>query len=73
MLKASATLKTKIKILQSNKDFICFNLSNNKIDNYILTNDLKRYYGKEFKHFRLLDDIRKNIIKNNLDIKNILN
>ena len=48
----------------SNKDFLLFDLNNNKdsITAYKLTNDLQRY-KKSFKHFRVVSTL-KNEIRN---------
>lgn len=54
-----------VKIYTSKKDFIVYTLNNNKLDKFILTNDLTRYrkkFGKESQF--LLVDILKKEIKN---------
>ena len=58
------TLKTNtnltIKLLTTNKGFICYNLTNDKtqIDSYILTNDLYRYKNR-FQSFKAISCIKK--------------
>jgi hypothetical protein len=49
-----------IKLLTTNKGFICYNLTNDKtqIDSYILTNDLYRYKNR-FESFKALSCIKK--------------
>ena len=53
-------IKTTIlsKVLKSKKDFFFYDLDkNNKVTNYILTNDFKR--KKEFQAFRVISTIQK--------------
>jgi hypothetical protein len=53
-------IKTSIasKIINSKKDFFFYDLSeDNKVTNYILTNDFKR--KKEFDSFRVISTIQK--------------
>jgi len=58
------TIKTNtnltIKLLTTNKGFICYNLTNDKtqIDSYILTNDLYRYKNR-FQSFKAISCIKK--------------
>ena len=49
-----------IKLLTTNKGFICYNLTNDKtqIDSYILTNDLYRYKNR-YQSFKALSCIKK--------------
>lgn len=50
-----------LKINKSNKDFILFDYdSNNKLTNFVLTNDLQRF-RKQFKTFRVISCIKSNI------------
>ena len=50
-----------LKINKSNKDFILFDYdSNNKLINFVLTNDLQRF-KKQFKTFRVISCIKSNI------------
>ena len=48
------------KISKTKKDFICFDIQNNKIVRYILTNDLTRH-RLAYQQFRLMDEIRKEL------------
>ena len=58
------TLKTNtnltLKLLTTNKGFICYNLTDDKtqIDSYILTNDLHRYKNR-YTNFKALSCIKK--------------
>ena len=57
-----------LRIYKSNKDFIVYSLKNNKLDNYILTNDLstnRKKYGNESK-FLLVAVLKKEL--NNIKI-----
>jgi len=49
------------KISKTKKDFICFDIQNNKIVRYILTNDLTRH-RLTYQQFRLVCEIRKEIL-----------
>ena len=54
-----------VKIYTSKKDFIVYTLNDNKLDKFILTNDLTRYrkkFGKQSQF--LLTDVIKQQIKN---------
>ena len=48
------------KISKTKKDFICFDVQNNKIVRYILTNDLTRH-RLTYQQFRLIGEIRKEL------------
>ena len=48
------------KISKTKKDFICFDIQNNKIVRYILTNDLTGH-RLAYQQFRLIDEIRKEL------------
>tara|TARA_R110001632_G_scaffold9262_1_gene35699 strand:- start:204 stop:395 length:192 start_codon:yes stop_codon:yes gene_type:complete len=53
-------IKTSIvsKIINSKKDFLFYDIDeNNKVTNYILTNDFKR--KKEFQAFRVISTVQK--------------
>ncbi len=53
-------IKTAIasKIVNSKKDFLFYDIDeNNKVTNYILTNDFKR--KKEFQEFRVVSTVQK--------------
>ncbi len=57
--KIKINLSLGIKLLNSNKDFILYNLNSNKITNYKLTNDLTN--RKQFKHFKVISCIKTNL------------
>ena len=48
------------KISKTKKDFICFDVQNNKIVRYILTNDLTRH-RLTYQQFRLVSTIIKEL------------
>ena len=56
-------LATLLNISRSKKDFFLFNVENNKVVNYKISNDLKSYYNNTFTKFRLIDDLKKEIDK----------
>ena len=44
------------KIVKSNKTFFCYNLNEeNSVIDFRLTDDLKRYYNKTYKNFKLVE------------------
>ena len=51
-----------VKIILSKKDFFLYTVENNQIKNYMLTNDLTRHRNKFNNRFKLVDDIKKNLI-----------
>ena len=57
--KIKIDLNLGIKLLNSKKDFILYNLNNNKITNYKLTNDLTN--RNQFKHFKAISCIKTNL------------
>lgn len=60
MHKINTNLNLTIKLLTTNKSFICYNLNDNKdsIQNFVLTNDLYRYKNK-YTNFKALSCIKK--------------
>lgn len=47
-------------IVKSKKTFLVYNLdSENKVVNFRLTEDLKRYYGKEYTNFKLVEILKR--------------
>ncbi len=61
-------LLTQIKIVNSSKDFICYDLDvNNKITHYKLTNDLRRYKNK-YSNFRVLGTLIPSIKNNKITL-----
>ena len=59
MHKLKINFKLRLKLINTNKDFICYSLNKDKtqIDSYILTNDLYRHRNK-FTNFKALSCIR---------------
>lgn len=59
MFQLKISLKLSIKLLTTNKAFICYNLNEDKttIDNYVLTNDLYRYKNR-FEGFKAISCIK---------------
>ena len=59
MYKLKINFKLRLKLINTNKDFICYSLNKDKtqIDSYILTNDLYRHRNK-FTNFKALSCIR---------------
>ena len=58
---------TLVSIFKTNKTFIMFNTVENRINDFSFSDDNKGYFNKSYKHFRLIDDIKKQI-NNNLKI-----
>lgn len=48
------------KVVKSNKTFFCYNLDNkNNVINFRLTEDLHRYYGKNYTNFKLVEILKR--------------
>ena len=62
-MKVKISITTLLKIYNSDKDFILFRLNEeeNRIIDFVLTNDLSRYRAKYNNKFRLVVDIKKQI------------
>jgi len=62
-MKVKISITTIIKIYNSQKDFILFRLNEeeNRIIDFVLTNDLGRYRSKYNNKFKLVTDIKKQI------------
>ena len=62
-MKINISISTAYKISNSNKDFILFRLNDeeNRIIDFVLTNDLSRYRSKYNNKFKLVTDIKKQI------------
>jgi hypothetical protein len=60
MYKLKINLKLRLKLINTNKDFICYSLNKDEtqISSYILTNDLYRHRNK-FTNFKALSCIKK--------------
>lgn len=47
-------------IVNSKKTFVVYNLDNeNNVVNFRLTEDLHRYYKKDYKHFKLVEILKR--------------
>lgn len=60
MQEIKITLSQAIKLYKTKKSFICFNTENNKLTNYVLTDDLPRFKNK-YDSFRVISCIKSNI------------
>ena len=56
------SLSLLLKLSKTKKCFLCFNVENNTIKEYILTNDLTRYRLK-YQSFKLVEIIKPSINK----------
>lgn len=60
--KTNINISIAVKIILSKKDFFLYTEENNKIKSYMLTNDLTRHRNKFNNKFKLVDDIKKQLI-----------
>lgn len=60
--KTNVSISIAVKIILSKKDFFLYTEENNKIKSYMLTNDLTRHRNKFNNRFKLVDDIKKQLI-----------
>jgi len=60
--KTNVSISIAVKIILSKKDFFLYTEENNKIKKYMLTNDLTRHRNKFNNKFKLVDDIKKQLI-----------
>ncbi len=60
--KTNVSISIAVKIILSKKDFFLYTEENNKIKRYMLTNDLTRHRNKFNNKFKLVDDIKKQLI-----------
>ena len=60
--KTKISISIAVKIILSRKDFFLYTVENNQIKNYMLTNDLTRHRNKFNNCFKLVDDIKKDLI-----------
>lgn len=60
MNKLKTNLNLTLKLINTNKSFLCYNVNsdNTYIDSYILTNDLQRYRNK-YTNFKAISCIKK--------------
>ena len=56
-----------LKLSKTKKTFICFNVENNKITEFVLTNDLIRFRNK-YNTFKLVEIIKPSINKLTIEI-----
>jgi len=56
-----------IKLSKTKKTFICFNIENNKITEFVLTNDLIRFRNK-YNTFKLVEIIKPTLNKLTIEI-----
>ena len=56
-----------IKLSKTKKTFICFNVENNKIKEFVLTNDLIRFRNK-YNTFKLVEIIKPKLSKLTIEI-----
>ncbi len=56
-----------IKLSKTKKTFICFNVENNKIKEFVLTNDLIRFRNK-YNTFKLVEIIKPTLNKLTIEI-----
>lgn len=70
-MKVKISITTIIKIYNSQKDFILFRLNDeeNRIIDFVLTNDLSRYRSKYNNNFKLVTDIKKQIKNFAIDLQ----
>jgi hypothetical protein len=61
------SLSLLLKLSKTKKCFLCFNVENNTIKEYILTNDLTRYRLK-YQSFKLIEIIKPSINKLTIEI-----
>ena len=56
-----------IKLSKTKKTFICFNIENNKITEFVLTNDLIRFRNR-YNTFKLVEIIKPTLNKLTIEI-----
>jgi len=56
-----------IKLSKTKKTFICFNQENNRITEFVLTNDLIRFRSR-YNTFKLIEIIKPNLKKLTIEI-----
>ena len=56
-----------IKLSKTKKTFICFNIENNKITEFVLTNDLIRFRNR-YNSFKLVEIIKPKLNKLTIEI-----
>ena len=66
--KTKISISIAVKIILSKKDFFLYTVENNQIKNYMLTNDLTRHRNKFNNRFKLVDDIKKDLINLSINL-----
>ena len=66
--KTKVTVSLAVKIILSKKDFFLYTEENNQIKDYMLTNDLTRHRNKFNNRFKLVDDVKKQLINLNINL-----
>ena len=61
------SLSLLLKLSKTKKTFICFNVENNKIKEFVLTNDLIRFRSR-YNTFKLVEIIKPSINKLTIEI-----
>jgi len=67
MHKYKVSIKFLLKLSKTKKAFVLFNIENEKITNYIFTNDLTRYRLK-YQAFKLVEIVKPQITKLKIEI-----
>ena len=67
MHKYKVSIKFLLKLSKTKKAFVLFNIENEKITNYIFTNDLTRYRLK-YQTFKLVEIVKPQITKLKIEI-----
>ena len=67
MNKFKVSIKFLLKLSKTKKAFVLFNIENEKITNYIFTNDLTRYRLK-YQTFKLVEIVKPQITKLKIEI-----
>lgn len=66
--KTKVTVSLAVKIILSKKDFFLYTEENNQIKDYMLTNDLTRHRSKFNNRFKLVGDVKKQLINLNINL-----
>ena len=66
--KTKVSVSLAVKIILSKKDFFLYTEENNQIKDYMLTNDLTRHRNKFNNRFKLVDDVKKQLINLNINL-----
>ena len=66
--KTKVSVSLAVKIILSKKDFFLYTEENKQIKDYMLTNDLTRHRNKFNNRFKLVDDVKKQLINLNINL-----